>query len=86
VDDILLVGKFIKDIESIKSSLNNLFKIKDLGCLKFFLGMEIVKIHEGIYICQRKYALNVLADARMLNDKPATTPMVNKKDNFFTIT
>jgi len=74
VDDILVAGNNMKDIEDVKNSLNIAFKIKDIGHSKFFLGLEIARIKNGIHICQRKYALEILADACMLNAKPASHP------------
>jgi len=62
VDDILIVGNNANDINTVKDSLNTTFKIKDLGPLKFFLGLEIVRTVKGIHVCQCKYALEILAD------------------------
>ncbi|XP_068504175.1 uncharacterized mitochondrial protein AtMg00810-like [Phaseolus vulgaris] len=83
VDDILITGNNADDINAVKDSLNTTFKIKDLGHLKFFLGLEIARTVKGIHICQRKYALEILADAGMLNAKPAATPMVQKNETLF---
>jgi len=71
------------EINIVKNLLNVTFKIKDLGILKYFLGLEIAQIHEGIHLCPKKYALEILDDAGMLGAKPTTTPMQKKEDNMF---
>ena len=55
--------------------LDQKFGIKDLGSLKYFLGLEIARGAKGISINQRKYALDVLKEAGMLGCKLAKTPM-----------
>jgi len=67
------------EINTVKNLLNVAFKIKDLGKLKYFLGLEIAQTHEGIHLYQKKYALEILDDAGMLGAKPATTPMQKRK-------
>lgn len=41
VDELVLVGDDLVEIQFMKTSLDEKFKIKDLGNLKFFLGMEV---------------------------------------------
>ena len=55
--------------------LDQKFGIKDLGSLEYFLGLKIARGAKGIYINQRKYALDVLKEAGMLSCKLAKTPM-----------
>ena len=50
--------------------------MKDLGNLKYFLGIEVLRSKQIIFIHQRKYILDLLAKAGMLDCKPAETPIV----------
>ena len=75
VDDIILAGNSINEINNIKNSLHSSFIIKDLGQLKYFLGLEIARTKKGIHICQRKCALDILHECGMLASKPSSTPL-----------
>ncbi|XP_019171451.1 PREDICTED: uncharacterized protein LOC109167009 [Ipomoea nil] len=76
VDDILVASSKIALIQQIKHLLNAAFKIKDLGVLGYFLGMEAKLSNEGLNLCQRKYALDIFSDACLLECKPVHTTMV----------
>jgi hypothetical protein len=54
--------------------LNTQFKLKDLGPLKFFLGSEVARNTQGIYVSQRKYALEIIDECGLLASKPAKFP------------
>nr|KYP41264.1 Copia protein [Cajanus cajan] len=75
VDDIVLASPSPHMIHMAKTMLQQHFKLKDLGDLKFFLGLELSKSQEGIYLCQRHYALAILEDSGMLACKPSAIPM-----------
>lgn len=70
VDDIVLAGNPISEFSEIKSTLDVAFGIKDLGVLKFFLGLEAAHSSQGIYLCQRQYCLDLLSDSGHLGNKP----------------
>ncbi|XP_019095636.1 PREDICTED: uncharacterized protein LOC109130504 [Camelina sativa] len=59
----------------LQAALHRAFKIKDLGAPKYFLGLEIARNASGILLCQRKYALDILAATSMLACKPENVPM-----------
>ncbi|KAJ0483933.1 putative RNA-directed DNA polymerase [Helianthus annuus] len=75
VDDIVITGNNKAEIESVKSFLNSKFMIKDLGELKFFLGIEVTKHKDVLYLSQRKYCLDLLSEFGMLGSKPVSTPI-----------
>ncbi|XP_019079594.1 uncharacterized mitochondrial protein AtMg00810-like [Vitis vinifera] len=72
VDDIVLTGDDCNELEKLKGKLAEEFETKDLGALKYFLGMEFVRSKEGN---QRKYVLDLLDETGMLGCKPAETPI-----------
>ena len=74
VDDIILAGNSLDEFQNIKTILHNSFKIKDLGQLKYFLGLEVAHSKQGISLCQRKYCLDLLANSGFTNSKPVSTP------------
>ncbi|RVX06299.1 Retrovirus-related Pol polyprotein from transposon TNT 1-94 [Vitis vinifera] len=55
------------------------FEVKDLGNLKYFLGMEVARSRKGIVVSQRKYILDLLKETGMLGCKPINTPMDSQK-------
>ena len=75
VDDILITGNDQKAIDSLKLFLHSRFRLKDLGNLKYFLGIEVSASKRGIFVCQRKYALEIIKDAGLLGAAPVDTPM-----------
>ncbi|RVX05134.1 Retrovirus-related Pol polyprotein from transposon RE1 [Vitis vinifera] len=60
-------------IQKLKQHLFTHFQTKDLGKLKYFLGIEIAQSSSGVVLSQRKYALDILEG--MLDCKPVDTPM-----------
>ena len=75
VDDIVITGNNVDEIEKFKSFLNSKFMIKDLGPLKYFLGIEVLDNDIGLCLSQRKYCLDLLHEYGLLACKPAATPL-----------
>ncbi|GKE12827.1 ribonuclease H-like domain-containing protein [Tanacetum coccineum] len=59
VDDIMITGNNVYEIKKFKVFLKSKFMIKDLGKLKYFLGIEVVDTDKGICLNQRKYVLDL---------------------------
>ncbi|CAI8618372.1 unnamed protein product [Vicia faba] len=74
VDDIILDGTSLTMFADLKRALDRIFHIKDLGQLKFFLGLEVTRSHKGITLFQRKYCLELLQDVGLTGCKPVSTP------------
>lgn len=74
VDDVIIVGDNSKKIELIKKQLDDEFSIKNLGQLKYFLGIEVAKTSDGLVLSQRKYTLDILKDSGMLGCRPSAFP------------
>jgi len=75
VDDIVLTGDDPTEIDRVKKALNKEFQVKDLGQMKYFLGMEVARSKKGISISQKKYILDLLEETGMLGCRPSDTPI-----------
>ncbi|XP_019229823.1 PREDICTED: uncharacterized protein LOC109210806 [Nicotiana attenuata] len=75
VDDVLLTGTDQEDITRLKDSLHKQFKIKDLGQLHFFLGLEVMYKDDGVIISQRKFVLDMLKGYDCLDYKSCSSPL-----------
>lgn len=60
VDDVVVIGDSLKEIEFIKQALDTKFKIKDLGQLRYFLGFETARNNSGVFFNQHQYTLKLL--------------------------
>ncbi|RVW97729.1 Retrovirus-related Pol polyprotein from transposon RE2 [Vitis vinifera] len=78
VDDLIITGSNADSIAALKKKLQGKFPVKDLGPLKYFLGIEVATSRKGLFLNQRKYTIDLLRDSNMLNSKPANTPFDSK--------
>ncbi|KAD4584477.1 hypothetical protein E3N88_22078 [Mikania micrantha] len=80
VDDMVITGDDKEEMERLKKNLFAEFEMKDLGRLKYFLGIEVLRSKQGIFLCQKKYILDLLSETGMIDCKSVETPMtVNHK-------
>ena len=75
VDDIVITRSDSRGILSLKPFLHSEFHTKDLGMLKYFLSVEVMRSKRRILLSQRKYVLNLLFKTGKLGAKPCSTPM-----------
>ena len=79
VDDLLLTGNNALLVEDFKQEMMKGFEMTDLGLMTFFLGMEIKKAEREVFICQKKYAKEILKKFKLEECKAASTPMNQKE-------
>ena len=75
VDSIVITSSDQDGIQKLKQHLFNHFQTKNLGKLKYFLGIEVTRSNSGVVISQRKYTLDILIDTGMLDCMSVDTPM-----------
>ena len=75
VDDMIVTGNDLEERKALQNHLAREFEMKDLGPLKYFLGIEVLRSKKGIFLSQRKYALDLLNETDMSACSPVSTPM-----------
>jgi hypothetical protein len=76
VDDLIFTGNI--SVDEFKTTMKTEFEMTDLGMMKYFLGIEVNQSEDGIFICQTKYAKDILKRFRMVNCKPTVTPIATR--------
>lgn len=74
VDDLLITGDDADEVQSLKGALHKAFTIKDLGEMRYFLGIEIARNDQGVFINQRKYINDLVKDLKLEESTPTRTP------------
>ena len=74
-DDIIITGDDSMERDRLRKRLSAEFDIKELGRLKYFLGIEVAHSDEGIFISQQKYILDLLKETGMVECRPCETPI-----------
>jgi hypothetical protein len=79
IDDMIVSGSNMQDINALKKKLANSFVMKDLGSAKKILGVRITRDmkNQKLALSQGEYIEKVLERFRMKNEKPVSTPLAN---------
>jgi hypothetical protein len=75
VDDMVVTGNNPHDQAALKNYLSKEFEMKDLGSLKYFFGIEVLRCKSEIFLSQRKYVLDLLIETSMTGYKSVSTPL-----------
>ncbi|WMV20234.1 hypothetical protein MTR67_013619 [Solanum verrucosum] len=75
VDDILLSGDDLHELTSLKAFLDDQFKIKDLGDVHYFLGLEVSRSFCGFLINQHKYTKELFLEFYCSESTSVVSPL-----------
>ena len=74
VDDLIVMTDSEDEMISIKRSLADKFKMKDLGEINFFLGVTVQRNGDDLVLHQKSYIEEILRKYKMQDSKPVSTP------------
>ena len=76
VDDLLVSESYGKLVKTFKSDMSSKLEMGDLGCMSYFLGLEVHQVKADILVNQKKFASELLIKFSMENCRPIATPLV----------
>ncbi|XP_039048921.1 uncharacterized mitochondrial protein AtMg00820-like [Hibiscus syriacus] len=76
VDNILVTKSSQEETDQTIHKLQEKFSLKDLGQLKFFLGIEVHQSNRGLFLSQIKFVTKLLHNNQLLDGNHTSTPMV----------
>jgi len=71
----IIIGDDFDGIASLKTTLSHRFTMKDLGVLRYFLGIEVDCSPKGYLLSQSKYIVNLFEPTRLIDNKIIDTPL-----------
>jgi len=74
VDDMLIFGTDLEEIEKTKSFLSSKFSMEDMGEADVILGIKTIRNNDGIHLSQSYYIEKVLRRFNYKDCSPMTTP------------
>nr|GFC00583.1 putative ribonuclease H-like domain-containing protein [Tanacetum cinerariifolium] len=87
--DILLVQVYVDDVifgstnkelcKAFEKLMKDKFQVSSMGKLSFFLGLQVKKKNDGIFISQDKYVAEILRKFSFIDVKSASTPIETEK-------
>jgi hypothetical protein len=75
VDDLVITGNNSTLVANINKQLGDMFSLKDMGSLHFFLGIEVIPTQAGLFLSQHKYVRELLNTTSMSGAKDVSTPL-----------
>lgn len=78
VDDMILTGNNEELLKTLLEKLNTVFRMKDMGPVHYFLGIQVHQLEDGLFLNQAKYAQDLLITAGMQDCSPMPTPLPMK--------
>ncbi|XP_021727651.1 uncharacterized protein LOC110694789 [Chenopodium quinoa] len=75
VDDLIISGNDSAALLAFGAYLGDCFKMKDLGPLKYFLGIEVARSATSLFLCQRKHTLDIISEVGLTGAKPNDFPI-----------
>lgn len=75
VYDIIIADNSMTQFDHIKKFLHHTFQVKNIGQLKYFLGLEFAHSKLSITLFQRKYFIDLISDTGLLGSKLVSTPV-----------
>ena len=77
VDDLLLLGPYLAEISNLKKQLGNRFRMRDMGPISWYLGMEVMRDwpNRTLYINQSAFTQRMLEDLEIDDCKSAKVPI-----------
>lgn len=58
--DMIVTSDDLEERQALQSYLERKFEIKDLGPLKYFLGIEVARLKDDIFLSQKKHVHDLL--------------------------
>lgn len=76
--DIIIIGSDNKTMDQTIKHLDQAFSTKDLGNLHYFFGIEVIQKSDWeLFLCQKRYIIDIRKRENMNQAKPLHTPMTS---------